>query len=297
MAAKRDDFTKSTKTLLANKVAFRCSNPGCRKLTYGPAMDRKKYLNIGVAAHIRAAAPNGPRYGASMTREQRKDESNGIWLCQCCAKLIDSDAYTVELLESWKQQAEEETHLEIENRVLENDNRICRLKDIRKAIRNFDSVEEYLKLSMQICEEADKLAKKLEEIHEKLLRARDDSDHFRQQIYEAQFDTLMLLLYRLRDNAEAVRFDAARLYDASQNSCHAPAYDVMYSAGYGGGGNTYKCLPDVMTIFTDKATKVVEELVHICYETDCLEQKLMEYDLNERTKLLALMIELENSME
>src|SRR4051812_16178668 len=41
---------------------FRCSNPACRKPTSGPLEDPAKAINIGVAAHITAAAPDGPRY-------------------------------------------------------------------------------------------------------------------------------------------------------------------------------------------------------------------------------------------
>ena len=37
-----------------------------------------------------------------------KSINNGIWLCQSCAKLIDSDEnkYTVKLIKSWKEQTE-----------------------------------------------------------------------------------------------------------------------------------------------------------------------------------------------
>ena len=43
-----------------------------------------------------------------MTSTERKSVRNGIWLCQSCSKLIDSDVnkYTVELLQSWKEKAE-----------------------------------------------------------------------------------------------------------------------------------------------------------------------------------------------
>lgn len=66
-------------------------------------------INLGVAAHITAAAPGGPRYDSSLSADQRKSASNAIWLCQTCAKLIDSDElkYTVEVLKSWKTQAEQ----------------------------------------------------------------------------------------------------------------------------------------------------------------------------------------------
>lgn len=102
MGNSRDDFTSATKELLANRVGRRCSNPACRKLTCGANTNPEKITNIGVAAHICAAAQGGPRYDASMTPEERKSFENGIWLCQSCSKLIDTDItrYPKELLQS-----------------------------------------------------------------------------------------------------------------------------------------------------------------------------------------------------
>ena len=53
-----------------------------------------------------------------MSAEERKAPDNGIWLCQNCAKLIDSDTkrYTIELLRAWKQIAEEYVPLIINQR-------------------------------------------------------------------------------------------------------------------------------------------------------------------------------------
>lgn len=109
MGNNRDDFSSSTKELLANRVGRRCSNPNCRKLTCGANDDPTKITNIGVAAHICAAAKGGPRFDPNMSAEERKSFYNGIWLCQNCAKLIDSDTrrFTIELLSAWKQIAEE----------------------------------------------------------------------------------------------------------------------------------------------------------------------------------------------
>ena len=47
-------------------------------------------------------AQGGPRYAASMTPEERKSFENGIWLCQSCSKLIDTDItrYPKELLQN-----------------------------------------------------------------------------------------------------------------------------------------------------------------------------------------------------
>ncbi len=117
MKNNRDDFSAPTKDLLARRVGFRCSNPACRKLTCGANDDPQDYTNIGVAAHITAAATGGPRYDASLTPDERKGYDNGIWLCQSCSKLIDSDErrYSVSLLYKWKQLAEESTIIELEN--------------------------------------------------------------------------------------------------------------------------------------------------------------------------------------
>lgn len=116
MANNRDDFSLATKELLANRVGRKCSNPSCRKLTCGANTDPLKITNIGVASHICAAAKGGPRYDESMTTEERKSFDNGIWLCQSCSKLIDTDTarYTKEVLHRWKKIAEELAILEVE---------------------------------------------------------------------------------------------------------------------------------------------------------------------------------------
>jgi hypothetical protein len=113
----RDEFDQPTKDMLARRVGHRCSNPNCRQLTSGPQSDPEKALNIGVAAHICAAAPGGKRYKASMSAEERKSIENGIWCCQNCGKLVDNDEirYTENLLLDWKRLSEQAALLEIEN--------------------------------------------------------------------------------------------------------------------------------------------------------------------------------------
>jgi hypothetical protein len=114
----RDDFTIQTKELLAKRVAFHCSNPMCRQVTSGPQVDPLKVINIGVAAHITAASPEGPRYDPSLTPKKRRSPDNGIWLCQTCAKLVDNDSiqYNDVLLRQWKSQAEAAATRELERR-------------------------------------------------------------------------------------------------------------------------------------------------------------------------------------
>ncbi len=114
----RDDFPQKTIDTLAKRVGTRCSRPACRKLTTGPGVDPSRVINIGVAAHITAASPGGPRYNPSLSPEKRRSPENGIWLCQNCAKLVDSDPERCSgaLLREWKDGAEAEVLSSIEGR-------------------------------------------------------------------------------------------------------------------------------------------------------------------------------------
>ncbi len=105
---RQDDFKLSTKRELDKRSGHVCSCPECRAPTSGPQLDGEKSLNAGVAAHITAAQPGGPRYDASLTPEQRRHANNGIWLCAHHAAVIDKDVsrYSVELLKNWKCEAE-----------------------------------------------------------------------------------------------------------------------------------------------------------------------------------------------
>lgn len=106
----RDNFKQPVKNQLQKICGGICSNPDCRVTTFGPTQEnRQGFSSIGVAAHITAAAP-GPgarRYDPEMTEAVRVSEFNGIWLCQSCSKLIDTDEvrFTVALLHEWKREA------------------------------------------------------------------------------------------------------------------------------------------------------------------------------------------------
>src|ERR1035438_1369019 len=86
----RDEFTKETKDILAKRVGLRCSNPNCRRPTSGPQAHPRKTVNIGVAAHIAAAAPGGPRYDDRMTPEERCGIENACG----CARTAQSSSTT-----------------------------------------------------------------------------------------------------------------------------------------------------------------------------------------------------------
>lgn len=104
----RDNFTARVVRRLADRAGHRCSNPDCRRDTSGPNALADDAVNVGVAAHITAAAAGGPRFESALSRAQRQSVANGIWLCQWCAKLVDSDVtrFTKEVLIGWKAAAE-----------------------------------------------------------------------------------------------------------------------------------------------------------------------------------------------
>lgn len=110
----RDNFTKPVIEILKARVAHRCSNPACRVPTSAPSIDNKAHT-IGVAAHICAASPGGPRYNAHMSTSERKNINNAIWLCQNCSVKIDRDfkSFPITLLNDWKEEAERKATSEL----------------------------------------------------------------------------------------------------------------------------------------------------------------------------------------
>lgn len=115
----RDDFTEPTKRALAYRANHRCSFPGCGKPTSGPSDESPDgHVNIGVAAHIYAAAPGGPRPAPEMLPEERTAITNGVWLCQTHSKLVDADQirFTADGLKRMKTDHEALVRAELEGR-------------------------------------------------------------------------------------------------------------------------------------------------------------------------------------
>jgi hypothetical protein len=78
-APERDEFSPTTRDLLAKRAGFICSFPECPRLTVGPSDDWKSGLSmVGIAAHIAAAAERGPRYDRTLSPDERSSERNGI---------------------------------------------------------------------------------------------------------------------------------------------------------------------------------------------------------------------------
>jgi WD40 repeat protein len=109
LVGKRDEFSAAVLGAVSKRAGLHCSNPECGRVTTGPqASNELGVINIGVGAHISAAAPGGKRYDEALSSEQRSSPNNCLWLCQNCAKLIDSDetAFPIEKLQAWKNQQE-----------------------------------------------------------------------------------------------------------------------------------------------------------------------------------------------
>ena len=109
MSNTRDDFSSRTKSDLALRASYLCSN--CKCSTVGPSDEASNAVTmIGVAAHIAAASagPGARRYNPNMTSSERSHIDNGIWLCGACSILIDRDEqrYPVEHLLALKKQHE-----------------------------------------------------------------------------------------------------------------------------------------------------------------------------------------------
>lgn len=106
----KNRFNNKTKEILAKRVNFSCSKPGCTEITIGPHSNLEKTVNLGEAAHIYGANIGSARYEPEMTEEQRSHISNGIWLCRKHAKLIDSDPelFSAQKLFIWKESKERE---------------------------------------------------------------------------------------------------------------------------------------------------------------------------------------------
>ena len=105
----REEFPKEIKRVIASRAGWRCSNPRCRAFTEGPHSDSGRSFSVGVAAHITAASPGGPRYDPEIKTEIRRGPENGIWLCGTCARQIDIDErrYAIRVLRMWKADSEE----------------------------------------------------------------------------------------------------------------------------------------------------------------------------------------------
>jgi hypothetical protein len=106
MLSSRDDFSKPVVEALCKRAAYICSNSECRVHTLAPSdQEHGKFLYIGKAAHICAAASGGPRYKSEMTAAERCAITNAIFLCSNCADMADKNNgadFSEDQLHGWK---------------------------------------------------------------------------------------------------------------------------------------------------------------------------------------------------
>ena len=115
---KRIEFSKKTRDLVAQRAAFRCSFPGCGRVTIGPTSDPFGAASTGHAAHIYSAAVSGrgPRGHGGLSEDELKSVQNAIWLCGHHASLVDKHRgqdYSAETLHSYKSLHETRAAIEL----------------------------------------------------------------------------------------------------------------------------------------------------------------------------------------
>jgi tetratricopeptide (TPR) repeat protein len=110
----RDKFAAGVIDALAKRTGNRCSY--CGLATSGPHDDPAKFVNVGEAAHIKAASKNGPRFDSAQSPQERVSAQNGIWLCAKHHRLIDRDVarFPVDVLYRLKAEAEDRIRKEID---------------------------------------------------------------------------------------------------------------------------------------------------------------------------------------
>jgi hypothetical protein len=121
----RDNFSRKVRDILAGRAGHKCSV--CEKTTSGPSTEPKGVLSDGVAAHITAASPGGPRFNPTLSFEERRSVENGIWACTQHGREIDADrsGYSVATLQGCKRRREETAAKELGNAASAEDQSAC----------------------------------------------------------------------------------------------------------------------------------------------------------------------------
>ena len=101
----RAEFSAATRKIIAERAGYQCSVLNCGRLTVGPGPGQAQVVSTGMAAHIYAASPGGPRGTGGLSAAERTEPENGIWCCYYHGKAIDSDAgkaISAAQLKAWK---------------------------------------------------------------------------------------------------------------------------------------------------------------------------------------------------
>jgi hypothetical protein len=257
MSNNRDDFTDKTKDRLAKRVGYRCSNPGCRRPTCGASQKPDGYVSIGVAAHILAAASGGKRYDKSMSTRERKSILNGIWLCQSCSKLIDSDElrYPKELLYQWKHDAEAEAIWDLE-RYSTRDVDLSEAYDEIKRKRNYEAFMDFLSA---LNREVDQLLLRMEEIREKMEAAEMEDDRMWFDIYERRFNSLLGMYNRMNEQIRSL-IEEGRRTECQLRDLNACAESSAVLSSFGHSSKAFYCEESVEVKIDSRISMLLPEI-------------------------------------
>ena len=99
------DFSPNARNAIAGRAGFRCSYPGCNRVTIGPCDDFEEFEQTGMACHIYSSAQDGPRGTGGLSVDERRKAANGIWCCYTHGKLIDNKEgvdFPAAILQQWK---------------------------------------------------------------------------------------------------------------------------------------------------------------------------------------------------
>lgn len=101
----RQNFSQTTVAQIGKAAMYICANPQCLRFT-GYETSKGRPRSLAEAAHLAAAAENGPRAAELSGIVDLKSASNGIWLCLTCHQRIDDDPddYPISKLKAWKDQ-------------------------------------------------------------------------------------------------------------------------------------------------------------------------------------------------
>jgi hypothetical protein len=112
----RAEFSAATRKIIAGRAGYQCSVLNCGRSTMGPGPGQGQVIDTGMAAHIYAASPGGPRGTGGLSAAERSEPENGIWCCYSHGKAIDSDsgnAFSAAQLKAWKRLHEARKSAEI----------------------------------------------------------------------------------------------------------------------------------------------------------------------------------------
>lgn len=219
------DFTEKTKRILSKMASERCCL--CEEVTSGPNSSDSSYLRIGEAAHISGARKSSDlRFNENLTNEDRKNISNGIWLCSNCHTTIDQDEkyYTINEL----QKIRTEHYQRIRNgryskssfaKIDELNAEITKLNEriadkealFSQSSKIFQSEITYLRMKIQ---QINQQKEKLWEDYNSILQNLEKSDNF-EEIYKLVFEENNLqgaLEYLTDENLEKDEISLAQKY-------------------------------------------------------------------------------------